>query len=127
MKQNTSSNKITEVCEFHITYDNNLDLPELIDILTLINKGVNQLNLQNGVNNSSKLGNYHPVVQEVNKGSIDFKLLLSLIAPLAIKGIEFLVDFIKSKLSQSKKRTYDIKYEHYSDKGFTRFEIHVNN
>ena len=88
----SEKNKIT----LHFTYDNNLTLKELSDLLDLSNKAINDFNRANGVSNQAVSKQYAAEVGSVKEGSVIVEILQNFVVPLSVTVLgAFLVDRLK--------------------------------
>ena len=93
---------IKKECYLHIRYNKNISIVMLNDILSDINKAINDVNRDNGIGNRA-IGDYAPVINTVEKGSIIIGLVLLLAKEIALP---LLVDYIRNRFS--KKHNNDI-------------------
>ena len=94
---------IKQECRLHIKYNKNISIILLNDILANITKAINDINRQNGIGNKI-IGNYAPVINGVDKGSIIFDVVLFLATEI---GLPILVSYISNRIN--KKKENDIK------------------
>lgn len=81
----------------HIRYDETLTLKELSEALELINKAINDINRQSGINNSKLGREYAAKVDGVSSGSIVVNILAHLVQPVALSMLaSFIYDRLKS-------------------------------
>lgn len=75
--------KNSDIVKYHITYDENLTIKELADVLEVMNKTINEINRNNGIKNNAKIGTqYAPTVSNVENGSIILDVFLQLFVPI---------------------------------------------
>lgn len=105
-----------EHISLHITYDRNLTLKELVNVVDATNKAINDVNRANGISNQIIGKNYTPVLFNVKSGSIVLEVVVPLVAtvPLSVLG-NFIYDRLKDALDgrkKEKKRDKDVHDEH---------------
>ena len=85
-----------EQIKIHIKYNSPLTLRELVEVLNLTNKSINDVNRENGVKSNIVLSReYAPEVYGVESGSIVLYVISNFVVPLAI-GV--LAGFIYERL-----------------------------
>lgn len=81
----------------HINYNKSLTLKELSELLDLINKAINDINRENGINNVTIGRNYAAEVKGVESGSIVLSIFINLVTSISCSILgNFLYDRIKS-------------------------------
>lgn len=95
----------------HLSYEDELTLKELSELLDLINKSINDFNRSNGVNNNSRIGKeYSTQVKSVESGSIVVNLLLNVVSPVLLSVLaNYIYDRIKT-LGKGKGSNTVLKY-----------------
>ena len=82
---------------FHISYNESLTLWELSEVLGLVNKALNDVNREKGVNNKIIGKEYAARVTGVDSGSIIIYVLANFVTPVALSLLaNFLYDRLKS-------------------------------
>lgn len=74
----------------HLSYEDELALKELSELLDLINKSINDFNRSNGVNNNSRIGKeYSLQVKSVESRSIVVNLLINVVSPVLLSALAY--------------------------------------
>ena len=91
----------------HIDYNESLTLKELVEVLDLINKAINDINRDRGIKNNAKLGKeYAAEVTGVESGSIVVHILTYFVAPIALSVLaNFIYDRLKGISSKKEKKS----------------------
>lgn len=113
----SDKNKIT----LHFTYDKNLTLKELSDLLDLSNKAINDFNRANGVSNQAVSKQYAAEVGAVKEGSVIVEILQNFVAPLSVAVLGTLLSERLQKLGQKKTAKEEKKSVESVDDGKTIF------
>lgn len=90
-----------ERIKLHVTYNNNLTLKELSEVLNLTNKAINDVNREKGINNVIIGREYAPEVSGIESGSIILYIVLQFVTPVALS---VLASFIYDRLTTNKKK-----------------------
>ena len=109
----------------HISYDNDLSIKDLVDILDLYRKSMNKNMRDFGVKTVGL--NKYCRIQSVNKGSIDINLVLGAIIALgniAVFGNN-LLEIIKKSISNKKERLRR-ENNHDDNPVYARNEMSIN-
>ncbi len=113
--------------KFHITYDVNMTLKELSDLLCAINLSINDYYRDNGVGNA-KISLYAPVVNEVDKGSIVLDLAVSVFSGLTSTLLtEYILNRIKNVRKFNVERTKDLNNVRVECGNNNTINIHISN
>ena len=107
-------------CRIRITYNQNLSLINLSNIIELISKGFNDV-CRNHTKNQRVVSKANPKIENVEKGSIVIDLLLDTLLTVATDvTIHLIVEHIKERISKSKNKiNVEIKDE--------EINIHIEN
>lgn len=93
----------TENFKFHITYNTNMTLKELSELLANINVAINNYYRDNGIRNNT-VSSYAPIVNKVDNGSILLDIAIAVFSGLTATLLaEFIMDRIR-KLQKSEKK-----------------------
>lgn len=116
----------------HFTYDKNLSLKELSELLDLSNKAINDFNRNNGVKNNAALGKqYQAQVEVVKGGSVIITLLLTTVVPLSLGVLaNYLYERIKTLGYKQRKESTEVqpcKYPIVIVVNDNNIEIHISN
>lgn len=91
--------KCQDRVKLHITYDTDLTLMELSDIISLVNQGINDINRDNGVSSNLKIGKEYPsTVSAVHSGSIVLEIVTNFVIPLTVS---LLANYIYNQLKKN--------------------------
>ena len=102
----------------HITYNENLCLAELNNIIDVINKSFNDINREYA-SCTRELKKLNPIVLGVNQGSIIFELLVKTL----MNNIPILIGKIKNRF-EKKKMVVDIDFKKTDNVGY-EFHLHI--
>lgn len=95
------SNVCTENFNIHITYNENIKLKDLSDLLNTINLSVNDYHRDNGVRNN-ELKKYAAVVNKVENGSIWLEIAIPVFKNLTA---DVLTEYVLPRLKKSSNST----------------------
>ncbi len=109
-KKLTVERTMKEEIKLHITYDEELKLGDLAECLSKINTAINDVNRDNGMKDSRKIGSeYASKVQNVESGSIIVFITVNIVTPVALSVI---ANYIYDKLKGFKKKKKKSNEEH---------------
>lgn len=103
---NDSLVKSKEIITIHIICNESLTLKELTETLNFLNRGINDVNRENGIKSNVLLGTeYAAEVSKVEHGSIVLQILTNFVAPVALSILgNFLYDRLKNIGAKKEKR-----------------------
>lgn len=90
----------------HLTYDEDLNLSCLNNVLDAISKGFNDINREFGKKGNNEINKYNPVISGIREGSLIIDLIVSFVVSV---GGGIVSNYIYNRLSKLKEKKIEVE------------------